>query len=180
MEQTARSALDAPDAPDAPDDPEALEPSSLASVTDDIVGFLTLLKKGGETHMLRVAADLDLSFSQLRAMFVLADCPQELAVHELAAQLGSSVATAGRAVQTLYQAGIVTRREEEGDRRVKRVALSEHGREMVTGFAEAHRAAVRECLEPLSDSERELLSRALAPILARGARQVPDPSRQAD
>ncbi|MPZ86016.1 MAG: winged helix DNA-binding protein [Actinophytocola sp.] len=141
---------------------------SVESVTDDVVGFLSHLKKSGEAHILGVAAGLDLSFSQLRAMFVLADCQDEPAVHELAGRLGLSMVTAGRAVQALTRADLVTRREDERDRRVKRVKLSEHGRALVAGFVHAHREAVRECVESLSDREREQLAKALTPILARG------------
>jgi len=142
------------------------------SVTEDVMGVLTHLKKSGEAHVLGIAAGLDLSFSQLRAMFLLADCQEELAVHELAARLGSSMATAGRAVHALARAGMVTRREDHQDRRVKRVRLAEQGRALVAGFVQAHRDAVRECVESLSDPERELLARALAPILARGDHQI--------
>ena len=137
-------------------------------MTDDVVGFLSHLKKGGEAQILGVAAGLDLSFSQLRALFVLADCQEELAVNELAERLALSMATAGRAVQALRRAEMVTRREDDQDRRVKRVRLSEHGRAFVAGCVQAHRAAVRECVESLSVDEREGLSQALAPILARG------------
>jgi|1186.fasta_scaffold140264_2 DNA-binding MarR family transcriptional regulator len=153
----------------------AVKPSvacSVESVTDDVMGFLMRLKKTGDANILGVAADLDLSFSQLRAMFVLFDRRDELAVHELAARLGSSMATAGRAVQALARAGLVTRREDEQDRRVKRVSLTEHGRAQVDGFVQAHREAVRECVGSLSDREREHLSEALAPILARGDHQI--------
>jgi DNA-binding MarR family transcriptional regulator len=145
--------------------------SSVDAVTEDVVSFLSNLKKSGEAHILGVAAGLDLTFSQLRAMFVLADCQEELAVHELAARLGSSMATSGRVVQALSRAGMVTRREDEQDRRVKRVRLTEQGRVLVAGFVHAHREAVRECVESLSDREREQLSRALSPILARGDQQ---------
>ncbi|HEX2132152.1 MAG TPA: MarR family transcriptional regulator [Actinophytocola sp.] len=137
-------------------------------MTDDVVGFLSHLKKSGEAQILGVAAGLDLSFSQLRALFVLADCQGELAVHELAECLALSMATAGRAVQALTRAEMVTRREDDHDRRVKRVRLSEHGRAFVAGCVQAHRAAVRECVESLNADERERLSAALAPILARG------------
>ncbi|MGH3877425.1 MAG: MarR family winged helix-turn-helix transcriptional regulator [Actinophytocola sp.] len=145
--------------------------SSVDAVTEDVVSFLSNLKKSGEAHILGVAAGLDLTFSQLRAMFVLADCQEELAVHELAARLGSSMATSGRVVQALSRAEMVTRREDEQDRRVKRVRLTEQGRVLVAGFVHAHREAVRECVESLSDREREQLSKALSPILARGDQQ---------
>jgi DNA-binding MarR family transcriptional regulator len=117
---------------------------------------------------LGVAKGLDLSFSQMRALFVLADSQRELAVHELASLLGLSMATSGRAVAGLVKADMVTRREDDHDRRVKRVRLSEHGRQFVDGLMQAHRAAVRDCLESLSDHERDRLSQALSPILARG------------
>jgi DNA-binding MarR family transcriptional regulator len=142
--------------------------ASVESVTDALVGFLSHLKKSGETHILGVAAGLDLSFSQLRALFVLADCQEELAVHELAERLALSMATAGRAVQALVRAELVTRREDEQDRRVKRIRLSEHGRAFVAEFVHAHREAVRECVESLTERERQRLAEALAPILARG------------
>lgn len=142
--------------------------SSVEAVTDQVLDCLARLKKGGEAHILGVARGLDLSFSQMRALFVLSDSQGELAVHELAGLLGLSTATAGRAVQALARAGMVTRREDDHDRRVKRVRLSEHGRLFVGGLLQAHREAVRECLESLSDHEREQLSRALAPLLARG------------
>ena len=141
---------------------------SVESVTDQVMDCLARLKKSGEAHILGVARGLDLSFSQMRALFVLADSQGELAVHELAGLLGLSMATAGRAVQGLAKAEMVTRREDDNDRRVKRVRLSEHGRHFVDGLLQAHRAAVRECIESLSDHEREQLSQALSPLLARG------------
>ena len=143
-------------------------PEPVDVVTDEVMAFLSQLKKGGEAHILGVARGLDLSFSQMRALFVLSDSQDELAVHELAGLLGLSMATTGRAVAALVRADMVTRREDDRDRRIKRVRLSEHGREFVDGLLQAHREAVRECLEPLSDHEREQLSKALAPILARG------------
>ena len=141
--------------------------ASVESVTDQVMDFLSRLKKSGEAHILGVARGLDLSFSQMRALFVLSDSHEELAVHELAKRLGLSMATAGRAVQGLVRADMVTRREDDQDRRVKRVRLSEHGQSFVDGLIQAHRDAVRECLESLSGHERDQLSQALAPILAR-------------
>jgi DNA-binding MarR family transcriptional regulator len=146
---------------------QPIPPLSVETVTDQLIGFLSQLKKSGEAHILGVAQGLDLSFSQMRALFVLSDSQGELAVHELASLIELSVATTGRAVQGLIGVDMVTRREDDHDRRVKRVRLSEHGRQFVDGLIQAHREAIRECLESLSDHEREQLSRALTPILAR-------------
>nr|WP_233160354.1 MarR family transcriptional regulator [Actinophytocola xanthii] len=150
-----------------------LSASSVESVTDDVVSFLSRLKQSGEAHILGVAAGLDLSFSQLRALFVLADCQEELAVNELAERLALSMATAGRAVQALARAEMVTRREDDQDRRVKRVRLSERGRALVAGLDRAHREAVRDCVRSLTEHERARLSAALAPLLAQGDTPTP-------
>jgi DNA-binding MarR family transcriptional regulator len=138
--------------------------TSVETVTDQVMDFLSRLKKSGEAHILGVARGLDLSFSQMRALFVLSDSKKDLAVHELAGLLGLSMATAGRAVQGLARADMVTRREDDQDRRVKRVRLSEHGRQFVAGLLQAHREAVRECLESLSERERGHLAEALTPL----------------
>ncbi|MCA1655636.1 MAG: MarR family transcriptional regulator [Pseudonocardiaceae bacterium] len=148
----------------------------METVTDEVMEFLSRLKKSGEAHILGVARGLDLSFSQMRALFVLSDSQRELALHELAGQLGLSMATVGRAVQGLVRAEMVMRREDDQDRRVKRIRLSEHGRLFVAGLMQAHREAVRDCLASLSDQEREQLSGALAPILARG--DSPSPQKE--
>lgn len=148
-----------------------LNSGSLDSAIDDVLAFVSYLKKSGEAYLLEVASDLDLSFTHMRTMFVLAESPAELAVGEIAARLELSLVAAGRAVQALHRAGMVTRREDDRDRRVKRIGLSERGRTVVTGLAHARREGVRECVEPLSDNERRQLSKALAPILAWAAEQ---------
>lgn len=145
---------------------------SAEDLADDLMSFGQLMKRSGEAQILGVATEHDLSFSQLRALFVLYDSEAELAVHELATRLGLSMATTGRAVAGLTRIGFAVRREDEQDRRVKRISLSATGRDFVGGLVEAHRTAMRECAELLTEEERVRLASALAPVLARlGAAQ---------
>jgi DNA-binding MarR family transcriptional regulator len=132
-----------------------------------LTDFVTHLKKIGEGRAIQLAAGMDLSFSQLCMLFILDESDHDPALHELAERLGLSVAATGRAVDALAKEGMVTRREDEHDRRVKRVSLTEPGTRLLLTLAEAHREGLREFAGLLTDKERENLFNALAPILAR-------------
>ena len=140
---------------------------SVDALTGVLADFVTHLKKIGEGHAIQLAAGMDLSFSQLCMLFIVDESDHDLALHELAERLGLSMAATGRAVDALVRAGMVTRREDEHDRRVKRVGLSEPGRKLLLKLSEAHRESLRAFAGLLTDEERENLFTALAPILAR-------------
>jgi DNA-binding MarR family transcriptional regulator len=140
---------------------------SVEALTGLLTDFVTHLKKIGEGHTIQLAAGMDLSFSQLCMLFILDESDHDLALHELAERLGLSVAATGRAVDALAREGMVTRREDEHDRRVKRVSLTEPGTRLLLTLAEAHQEGLREFAGLLTDQERRNLFNALAPILAR-------------
>jgi DNA-binding MarR family transcriptional regulator len=142
----------------------AVSPQQLAQ---ELLGVVAYVMKSGQADALRAAAGLDLSLSQLRALHVLEAAERELALHELADKVGLSVATCGRAVDALVRDGLVTRREDAADRRVKRLAITERGREVVLRLLAARREAVGRIAETLGDDERSALSAALAPVLGR-------------
>ncbi len=113
------------------------------------------------------AATTELTFSQLRALCVLEHVDQELALTELAPRLGLSPAATGRALDALADRGLVDRRPDAGDRRVKRLALTKSGHELARTVMSARREALLRFAQSLDDHERDQLSRALAPVLAR-------------
>ena len=137
---------------------------ALAGVLADLA---THLKKLGEASAIQVAAELDLSFSQICTMFILDTSDHEPAVHELAERLGLSMAATGRAVDALVREGLVARREDEHDRRVKRVSLLPPGAALIGRLTEAHQEPLRLFAERLTERERTDLFNVLAPILAR-------------
>jgi DNA-binding MarR family transcriptional regulator len=142
----------------------AVSPQQLG---EELLGVVGYVMKSGQADALRAAAGLELSLSQLRALHVLEAADRELALHELAVAVGLSVPTTGRAVDGLVREGLVTRREDAVDRRVKRLAPTERGHEVVLRLIAARREAVGRIAETLSDDERVALSAALAPVLAR-------------
>jgi DNA-binding MarR family transcriptional regulator len=136
-------------------------------LAEDLLAVLGYMLKSTQSDVFRTAATLELSLSQLRALHVLDAAEHDLALHELAERVGLSVAAAGRAIDGLVRLELVTRREDPVDRRVKRIAVSPGGREIILRLVAARREALLKLTASLGDDEREALSRALAPVLAR-------------
>ena len=146
--------------------------------TDELTDFLRLAIRPGQDEALRLAAELDVSMSQLRALFLLDANEREFAVHELAELIGLSMGATSRAVDHLVRAGFASRKENDADRRAKRIAITAKGKRAMAGLATAKRAGLRGFVAGLEDGEREELSRALAPVLARLVAGTPEPGRK--
>jgi DNA-binding MarR family transcriptional regulator len=140
---------------------------SSEQVAGELMRFTRTIVRAQQGDVFAVAAATDLSFSQLRALCLLEAADHELALTELAPLLGLSFAATGRALDALAAEGYVDRRPDAGDRRVKRLALTDAGRDTARRVTTAKRDALLRFAETLSDGERERLSSALAPILAR-------------
>jgi DNA-binding MarR family transcriptional regulator len=112
-------------------------------------------------------AELDLSFTQLKALCALEAEGEERSVKALAASMGVSLAAMSRAVDGLFERGFVEREEDSLDRRMKRVRLTETGRTVPRALNEARLSALQELMSSLEEDEAGALERALALILAR-------------
>jgi DNA-binding MarR family transcriptional regulator len=140
---------------------------SVEGLTQDLLGFLTYLVKSAEVDVFRVAAELDLSLSQIRALFILDRAEHELALTELAPQLTLSVAATGRAVDVLVRHDLVSRHEDPVDRRMKRITLTDTGRDTIGRINAARREGLRQFVSTLPDEDRARFHHALAPVLER-------------
>ncbi|NLE79995.1 MAG: MarR family transcriptional regulator [Rhodococcus sp.] len=118
-----------------------------------------------EPESMDVLVSLDLSFSQVRMLFVLS-WNGDLPINELAERLSLSVAAAGRNVDQLVTQGLAYRREDASDRRIKRVSLSEAGRTVATTHLECKRDHLRRFASKVPEPDRQRLIEALNPILA--------------
>ncbi|MFD4179994.1 MarR family winged helix-turn-helix transcriptional regulator [Rhodococcus sp. NPDC058514] len=120
----------------------------------------------GESESMDKLVAMDLSFSQARTLFMLLQHGKPVAIHEVAKGLRLSVAAAGRNVDQLVHQGLVERREDPKDRRIKRISLTEAGRAIASGHIESKRGELRVFAARLSDSDRDGLYESLKPILA--------------
>ena len=120
--------------------------------------------------MFRVLGEVGLSFTQLKALFLLEE-HGELTVKDIASRLSMSVAAMSRAVDGLVGRGFVARRESESDRRARQIALLPQGREVLQRVMAAREAALAAFASELSDADRDALHAALLPIVER----IPSP-----
>ena len=80
---------------------------------------------------------------------------------------GFGVGVGRGAVDVLVRLGLVARHEDVVDRRIKRIVLTAAGRDRIVRLNAARRDTLRQFIATLSEAEREQVTAALAPILAR-------------
>jgi DNA-binding MarR family transcriptional regulator len=138
---------------------------SSEQLADELMAFMATTMRSSQGEVFKVVEELDLSMTQLKLLHVLDNAEGELTPSELAKRLGLSPAATGRAVDALTRQGIVSRREDEEDRRVKRLSLTPTGREAVDRITTARRDGFIRLAESLAPPQREALSSALQPLL---------------
>jgi DNA-binding MarR family transcriptional regulator len=120
-----------------------------------------------ESTGLSFLVDVELSFTQVRTLLLLA-CLDSMPIHSVADHLGLSVHTAGRTIDHLVETGLVERREDPNDRRVKLVSLTPRGLGVIDEHLAARRRALQTFIERLPEEHATALTEVLRPILAGG------------
>jgi DNA-binding MarR family transcriptional regulator len=124
------------------------------------------INRSTSPEMFRILGELELSFTQMKALFVLSE-KGELTVKGIAEHLAMSDAAMSRSIDGLVQRGYVERRECATDRRSRHIALLPAGREVIDRLLAARSAALTAFAEELGDDERTALHAALLPIAER-------------
>jgi DNA-binding MarR family transcriptional regulator len=141
--------------------------ASVDELADGLRGLFTCLTKTTRGEVFQSLAELDLSMSQVRMLFLLEAAPHAPALHELGARLGLSMAATGRAADALVRIGLLDRHEDPLDRRVKRITLTQAARDIILRLSAARQDEMRHFAELLGEQERTRLIEALTPILNR-------------
>lgn len=105
--------------------------ASVESCTSALVKFFEQVADRASFSTADRVAATDMTLSQLRMLMALSRSRHELSVNELADAVGLSLAAAGRGADRLVVLKLITRREDESDRRVKRLSISKEGRELI-------------------------------------------------
>ena len=132
-----------------------------------LLGFFRFAWASGDSEFLREASELELTFTQFKALMLLAHEPEELSVKDVSERLGISFPAASRAVEPLVKRGIVERAEDPADRRVKRVRTTKQGDRLVERLIATRIKSFEQLLDGFSVTERRKLGDALDEILAR-------------
>lgn len=118
--------------------------------------------------VVRTFEDFDYSLPQMATLLLL-DEEGELTIKQVAELLGRSVSATSRLLDQLVVRGMITRREDERDRRAKRVAITERGRALIATLEQRRADAQIAVMEYLSAEERAEVRRAMA-LLAEAGR----------
>jgi DNA-binding MarR family transcriptional regulator len=137
------------------------------SLSRDMAALANFLMRTANMGTFNMIAELDLSFTQIKALCALDADGEERSVKALAESLGVSLAAMSRAVDGLFERGFVRREEDAADRRMKRVGLTDAGRTVPQALNEARLSALQELMSSLVDDEALALAHALDLILDR-------------
>ena len=132
-----------------------------------LLGFFRFAWSAGDSDFLREVSELELTFTQFKALTLVAHEPAELSVKDVSDRLGISFPAASRAVEPLVKRGFVERAEDPDDRRVKRVRTTKEGDRLVERLVATRIESFEQMLEGFSVTERRKLGDALDEILAR-------------
>lgn len=138
-----------------------------SALTRDMYALASYLMRSANVGTFQKIAELDLSFTQLKALSLLEADGEERSLKALAEGLGVSLPAMSRAVDGLFERGLVLREEDPDDRRMKRVRATEAGQAVPRALNAARLSALHELIESLGDDEADALGHALELILAR-------------
>jgi DNA-binding MarR family transcriptional regulator len=137
------------------------------AVSRDMAALANYLMRTANIGTFNTIAELDLSFTQIKALCALETDGEERSVKALAESLGVSLPAMSRAVDGLFERGFVRREEDAADRRMKRVGLTDAGHSVPRALNEARLSALQGLMSSLVDEEAAALQHALTLILER-------------
>jgi DNA-binding MarR family transcriptional regulator len=121
-------------------------------------------------NQLRVIEESGLSMTQCKALLELGGLGEEVRPHQvgdLADRFGVSVPSMSRAVDSLVKGKLATRLEDPDDRRVRRVAITARGKELVDTLLVVRQAGLETFAESLSADQRRKLDAAVDSLMDR-------------
>ena len=123
------------------------------------------LARDSTASLYALLEELGLGLTQVKSLDALDACDCEPTVKELSERLGLSLPGTSRNVDGLLRRGFVERREDEQDRRQKRLSITPAGREVVDRIASARLAGLEAFVSRIPADQREDLTAALEPIV---------------
>jgi len=137
-----------------------------------ILAFLPVFK-GSQAEIMAATADLDLTLSQCRILLELERAGEALPVNDLAVRISLSIAATGRAIDMLHRSGILTRREDDVDRRIKRIGLTDKGLSVIATITQVRNQGAERFVAALNDSEQAALEVAVGTIASLISTHLP-------
>jgi DNA-binding MarR family transcriptional regulator len=130
-------------------------------------------------NILHTFVDFDFSLPQLATLLLL-DEEGELTIKQVTEILERSVSATSRLLDHLVERGMVSRREDEHDRRSKRIAITEKGRMLIATLEQRRADAQIAVMEYYSAEEQSVINRAMSLLAEAGQRRRGDDHQESN
>jgi DNA-binding MarR family transcriptional regulator len=137
------------------------------SLAGDLYALIVFVHKHCNADLFEALGALELTLTQVKLLHHLEDQPRELSLKQAAELVHVSLPAASRMVDDLVRRGFAQRREDEEDRRMKRVCLTDGGRTVIRRLNAARLNGLEQFAQTLTTAERRSLASALAKLLER-------------
>jgi len=144
---------------------------------DALKAWISQVMRFSMRGFIEFATDSKLSMPQIAVLFRLSG-DRRCAVTELGEEFGVSGAAASQMVEKLSQMGLIERLEDANDRRVKRLLLTQKGKNIVERSIEARQEWISHFSETFSSEEAREAAALLGEFTARATELARgDPAR---
>jgi len=147
----------------------AITPNDHELLVQSMSEFRYIVFGSVASSILRTFKDFDYSLAQVASLFIL-DEQGELTIKQVAGLLDRSVSATSRLLDQLASRSMLTRREDEQDHRVKRVAITEQGRELIEALQLLRADVQVEMMEYLAPHEQADVVRGMV-LLAKAGKK---------
>jgi DNA-binding MarR family transcriptional regulator len=141
--------------------------TATATIAADLYALVVHLHKNCNSDLFEAVGAIDLSLTQIKLLHHLEGSERELTLKEAAELVHVSLPAASRMVDELVRRGFVERREDQIDRRMKRVTVTDAGRAVIRRLNAARLAGLEQFSASMTDAERDALAPALTELLNR-------------
>lgn len=142
-------------------------PAPTQDLATDLYALMVFMRKHCNADLFEAMGVLELSITQIKLLHQLESAGSELTLKQVAERVPISLPAISRTVDDLVRRGMVHRHEDDEDRRMKRISLTEEGRTVIRKLNAAQLSGIEQFTHDLNDSEREPLRAALAVLLQR-------------
>jgi len=145
------------DARDTSGDDAGTAGSPISALERIVIGSVGITTRA----LAQAAPDVELTFSQWRALLILGESPTGHRVGEVAARVGVTLPATSRLLRRLGRRGLVSLAPDEADRRATRATLTANGARVRDAIIAFRRAALRDIAEHSGAGRRGLTGTAI-------------------
>ena len=141
--------------------PATAAPTTTSELADLLLALWKYVAREAGGELSELLDELDPSMAQVKTLDVLATHTTSPSVKQLSTSLRCSLANSSRSVDALVRRGMLERREDEVDRRVKRLTVTDAGVDALARIDGLRLVALERFAQNLSADERDRLTSAL-------------------